>query len=301
MSASQLWDKRRNNGPEESCPPVYAHEELHVDLEVKRLCAATKGKAVDRGDGRTAQALRPIFLQCGLIPQASGSAYIETGGMKIACAIYGPRQIRGRQYSGKAELNVDVRYSPFATEWRKRPGKDAESASLGHHIHEALLPSLRLDLLPKASIDVLVQILEADGPEESCIAAAVTVASTALAEAGIETYGLVAGVCGAFVTCSSYTKASTSSAAVAVLPSPSFSLLVDPTRLEVQTSSALGWLQLNAMPALGSVTSMRHAVRGGMDSDELDAAVQQLMEKAVEVHYVMAKTLSENFASAQQS
>lgn len=64
-----------------------------------------------------------LVLQCGLIPQATGSAYIETQGLKIACAVYGPRQIRGKQYSGKAELHVDVRYAAFASEARRRPGK----------------------------------------------------------------------------------------------------------------------------------------------------------------------------------
>lgn len=36
---------------------------------------------------------------------------------------YGPRQVRGRQYSGKAELNVELRFAPFASERRRGPGK----------------------------------------------------------------------------------------------------------------------------------------------------------------------------------
>lgn len=36
---------------------------------------------------------------------------------------YGPRQVRGKTYSGKAELNVEVRFAPFAGEKRRRPGK----------------------------------------------------------------------------------------------------------------------------------------------------------------------------------
>lgn len=36
---------------------------------------------------------------------------------------YGPRQVKGRQYSDKAELNVEVKYAPFATIKRKKPGK----------------------------------------------------------------------------------------------------------------------------------------------------------------------------------
>lgn len=62
-------------------------------------------------------------LQCGLIEQGSGSAYLEAGQLKLACAVYGPRQVRGKQYTGQGELNVDVRYAPFASSRRKRPGK----------------------------------------------------------------------------------------------------------------------------------------------------------------------------------
>lgn len=68
--------------------------------------------------------------------------------------------------------------------------KDAEDKALGSLIHQALLPSVRLELFPKSTIDIFITIIECDGAE-NCFAASTTVVSTALAHAGIELMGLV--------------------------------------------------------------------------------------------------------------
>lgn len=57
-------------------------------------------------------------------------------------------------------------------------------------IHQALLPSIRLELFPKSTIDVFVTIIENDGID-GCVASGSIAASTALADAGIEMLGLV--------------------------------------------------------------------------------------------------------------
>ena len=68
--------------------------------------------------------------------------------------------------------------------------QDAEDRSIATLVHQALLPGVRLELLPKSSLDVFVMILEAD--ELAGVAAAASVAaSTALAHAGVEMIGLV--------------------------------------------------------------------------------------------------------------
>lgn len=82
--------------------------------------------------------------------------------------------------------------------------QDTESPSLSSLVHSALLPSIRLDLLPKASLDIYITILEADSFEEGCGAAGVTAASVALADAGIELYGLVVGAVGVSVVKASF-------------------------------------------------------------------------------------------------
>lgn len=101
--------------------------------------------------------------------------------------------MRGRQYAGQAELNVNFNMAPFCDVQRFKPGKDVESHSSAALVEQALLPAIRLDLLPKASIDVYITVLDMDTSTAGCVALAVTAASAALAEAGIEMYGLVAG------------------------------------------------------------------------------------------------------------
>jgi exosome complex component MTR3 len=68
--------------------------------------------------------------------------------------------------------------------------QDAEDRSLAIAIHQAIAPSIRLELLPKSTVDVFLTIIENDGME-GCIAAGSIAASTALANAGIEMLGLV--------------------------------------------------------------------------------------------------------------
>ena len=57
-------------------------------------------------------------------------------------------------------------------------------------IHQALVSSVRLELLPKSTIDIFLMVIESDGPE-ACIAAGIVAASTALADAGVEMFALV--------------------------------------------------------------------------------------------------------------
>ena len=62
------------------------------------------------------------------------------------------------------------------------------------------MPSLRLELLPKSCVDVFLTILETDGIE-GCVASGSVAASTALADAGIEMFGLVMSCAGVRMVC----------------------------------------------------------------------------------------------------
>ncbi|WFD04960.1 3'-5'-exoribonuclease [Malassezia vespertilionis] len=199
------YDKRRANGPEDTYLPVFdlsVHpsapegsvwviDEHRLLTEPKlippsELALQTMALGVDLPSAERID-IRPIHVQPGIIPNASGSALLECGSTKIACAVY----VRGRQYAGKAELNVNVDMSPFSRTVRCKPGKDAEAPGLAALVEQALLPSIRLELLPKSSIDVYVNVLDMDTTELGCVALAITAASAALAESGIEMYGLV--------------------------------------------------------------------------------------------------------------
>ncbi|KAL6305262.1 mRNA transport regulator 3 [Sparassis latifolia] len=250
------FDRRRINGPEESFSPVFASDEEDESLLV------TPGKS---RQGRSAGDIRPVFLEAGLINQANGSAYIETERTKIACAVYGPRQSKTTVYSEQGRLNVEVKFTPFSCTHRRVPIHDAEDRSVAVQIYQALLPAVRLELLPKSTIDVYITIIENDGIE-GCIAAGSVAASAALADAGIEMLGLV-------VSC----------AASAI----GKEIWLDPT--EVEAEAASGSLILAGMPALDTITSIWQS--GRLTSAEIVKCMEACQERCEDIHAVVAQGL----------
>ena len=62
-------------------------------------------------------------MRTGVISQAKGSAYVEQGGTKIICGVYGPREIpRRSDFSMKGLLTCRVQRTPFACPRRRPPG-----------------------------------------------------------------------------------------------------------------------------------------------------------------------------------
>ncbi|KOS15383.1 hypothetical protein Malapachy_2650 [Malassezia pachydermatis] len=195
---------------------------------------------LNRVNGRSALDYRPIYLQVDIIPNASGSALIECGNTKIVCAVHGPRQVRGRQYSGKAELNVQFQMAPFSLRQRQKPGKDTEKSGPASLIQQALLPAVRLELLPKSSIDVYVTVLDSDTSELGYSSLGVTAASAALAQAGVEMLGFVTGSTASLMY------------SLPVNGATHQQWLVDPSQSEAIHSST--HLMICTMPALGRTT-----------------------------------------------
>ncbi|KXN89231.1 Exosome complex component MTR3 [Leucoagaricus sp. SymC.cos] len=215
------FDRRRVNGPEESFSPVFALEEV-----------ADQWKSGQPRRKRGPLDIRPIFLQPGLISQANGSAYVETERTKLACAVYGPRQSKNVAYSENGRLNVEVKFAPFSCRRRRAPLRDAEDRTIAMAVHQAIASSVRLELLPKATIDVFITVIEADGTE-GIVSSASVAASTALADAGIEVLGLV-------VSCSASVM--------------SKEIWLDPT--EDEAAASQGTLILSCIPALGTITNV---------------------------------------------
>ncbi|ESK97013.1 mrna transport regulator 3 [Moniliophthora roreri MCA 2997] len=261
MAALTSFDRRRINGPEESFTPIFEPESEPLDSQSRP----------SQRQGRKPTDIRPIFLQPGLISQSNGSAYIETEKTKVACAVYGPRQSKTTAYSENGRLNVEVKFTPFSCSKRKAPLRDAEDRGLAVAIHQALLSSVRLELLPKSTIDIFILIIEADGLE-GCIASSTIAASTALAVAGIEMFGLV-----------------TSCAACIV----GNDIWLDPTEEEARRSN--GTLVLSCMPAIGTVTSVWQ--NGRMQTAEAIACMKLCEERCTEIHSVVAQALLENAQS----
>lgn len=145
-----------------------------------------------RQDGRKLDELRPIKLQVGYLSRADGSAYIEHGKNKIVAAVYGPRELHPRHLaqSDRALLRVNYRMATFSVSDRKRPAPSRREHEISMVLRQALEPMLFLKMYPRAVVDVYIMVLEADGGSRC---ASATVASLALADAGIPMRGLIAG------------------------------------------------------------------------------------------------------------
>lgn len=136
-------------------------------------------------------------------------------------------------------------------------------------------------------------VLQTDGLEESCIAAGCIAATTALASAGIEMYGLVVG----------------SVALVAAAAATDKRILLDPSSADVGLVTGMKTatrVLLCGMPALASVTclnvsagssvgSKSQEAGAGIEPDTLDEALTSLNASLADIHKVVAQALAEDF------
>lgn len=163
-------------------------------------------------------------LQTGVTPSASGSAYLElvnpnpTGpsntSLKLSCTVHGPRALpRSAPFSPHIILTTHVKYAPFATKQRRGYLRDSSERDLGVHLETALRGAIIADRWPKSGVDIIVTIVEGDqdrhAPENqrddgwdtmNVLSGCITVASAAIADAGIDCVDTVAGGVAALVT-----------------------------------------------------------------------------------------------------
>jgi len=137
-----------------------------------------------RLDGRLPEQLRDIEMKLGVVSRADGSAMVRFGNTIAVAAVYGPRELYPRylQESRGGILRVRYNMAPFSVTDRKSPGPDRRSVEISKVIRLALEPVIFLGEFPKATIDVFVEILQADG---STRVTGINAASLALASAGI--------------------------------------------------------------------------------------------------------------------
>lgn len=137
-----------------------------------------------RADGRNFDELRPLKIEAGVLERADGSAYLEIGGNKILAAVYGPRELHVRRIMRPDMAVIRCRYNmaPFSVGDRKRPGPDRRSVEISKITADALRPAIFLEKFPRSTIDVFIEVLEAEGGTRC---AGITAASVALADAGI--------------------------------------------------------------------------------------------------------------------
>ncbi|OUM70147.1 hypothetical protein PIROE2DRAFT_37668 [Piromyces sp. E2] len=173
-------DKRRINGPEISVKPI----------EKKTVQKSSKDDEI-RKNNRSIENIRPIFIKPNVIKKANGSAYYEAENIKIICGVYGPRSSKRSMVSDEGNIYCEFKFAPFSCSKRCRYIRNAQEREYSLIIQQAFLPAVRLNLYPKSTIDIYITVLENDGTT-ACLAAAITCASIALTDAGIQMYDLVA-------------------------------------------------------------------------------------------------------------
>ncbi|KAG0363938.1 hypothetical protein BGZ54_007956 [Gamsiella multidivaricata] len=264
-------DRKRVPGPELSVAPL-----VEYPLDHKRW---TPQDETRHDPKRQLEDMRPIYLKTGLISQANGSAYIELEKTKLACGVYGPRPAkRTGVFSGKGTLNCEIKFATFSCAKRRSNIR-------------ALTPAVRLDLLPKSAIDVFITVLESDG-WGSCLAAAITAASAALAHAGIEMLDLVAGCSASYIQTGSISSSGSTS-----IGAPQIFMDAD---LEEEKYEQ-GAIVLAYMPSLNEVTHVLQSgkAEGSIISQSVEHCVESCNKIYAVMHHALLESINENNASHQ--
>jgi exosome complex component RRP41 len=146
-----------------------------------------------RIDGRRLNELRPLKITAGALHEADGSAFVEWGANKVMAAVYGPREVHPRHLQENNKAIVQCRYNmaAFSVDERKRPGLDRRSQEISKVIAEAFESAIFAEEYPRTSIDVYIEVLQANAGTRC---AGVVAASVALADAGIPMVDLLPAV-----------------------------------------------------------------------------------------------------------
>ena len=170
-------------------------------------------------------------LRTGLTPSASGSAYLELelsrppqatshpltvsrSGLKLTCTVHGPRPLpRSIPFSSQLLLTPRIKFAPFAARHRRGYVPDPSERDLAGHLETALRGVLLGDRWPKSGLDIIITVLEGEEDSPSgqvtgrtedwgsmtILSGCITVASAAIADAGIECIDLITGGVAALV------------------------------------------------------------------------------------------------------
>ena len=143
-----------------------------------------------RIDGRKFNELRTTKIEVGVLSNADGSAYIEQGKNKILAAMYGPHEVHPKHLTLPDRCLLRCRYhmAPFSVEERKSPAPSRRELELSKVIRECLEPAIFLEYYPRTSVDLFIEVLQADGGTRC---SGITAASLALADGGIPMRDLI--------------------------------------------------------------------------------------------------------------
>lgn len=178
-------DNKRIVGPEDSVS-YRLFKETNNESVISKI---NNLKNNIRSDGRKTNQQRKIFLKCGVVSQAKGSAYFEVDNTKLIVSVYDPREIpKKTDYSLKGELFCIFKYAPFSCPNRRGHQQDAEEKQHSAIMKRALESAVCRHEFPNFQVDVYVLVLENDG---SALSGAITAAGIALVQAGIPMYDTI--------------------------------------------------------------------------------------------------------------
>ena len=218
-----------------------------------------------RKDGRAFNSLRTIKMEVGVLNNADGSAYIECGNNKILVGVYGPKELYSKKHAKPdgAVLRCKYNMAPFSVTERKRPGPDRRSTEISKLISEAITPSIFLEKYPRSSIDISIEVLEAEGGTR-CLG--IVGASLALADAEIPMKDLI------------------SACAVGKVDNH---IVVDLSEEEDQTGQAD--MPVAIMPRTGDITFLQ--MDGNLSVPEFEEALQLAFDGCYYINQLQQQTL----------
>ncbi len=228
-----------------------------------------------RVDGRKPNELRSIMIKAGVIENADGSAYIEQGRNKILVGVYGPREVHPRHLTqlDRALLRCRYHMAPFSVDERKSPAPSRREQELSKVITWAIEPSVFTDRFPRTSLDVFIEVLEANGGTRC---AAITAASVALADAGIPMRDLVAACAAGKV---------------------GGQLVLD--LMDVEDKMGDADLPVALLPSLNVITLLQ--MDGELSADEFEKALNLAINGCQQIHMIQREALKTRHIAVKQA
>ncbi|HIH35063.1 MAG TPA: exosome complex exonuclease Rrp41 [Methanosphaera sp.] len=222
-----------------------------------------------RKDGRAFNSLRNMKMKVGVLNNADGSAYVECGKNKILVGVYGPKELYSKKHSKPdgAVLRCKYNMAPFSVTERKRPGPDRRSTEISKLISEAITPAIFLEKYPRSSIDISIEVLEAEGGTR-CLG--IVGASLALADAEIPMKDLI------------------SACAVGKVDNH---IVVDLSEEEDQTGQAD--MPVAIMPRTGEITLLQ--MDGNLSVPEFEEALQLAFDGCYYINQLQQQTLLKKY------
>lgn len=223
-----------------------------------------------RIDGRKLDELRPLKIEANVLHRADGSAYVEWGQNKVLAAVYGPRETHPR-YAQKMDRGiVQCRYNmaPFSVTDRRRPGPDRRSVEISKVTAEAFERAVLTEKFPRASVDIYIEVLEANAGTRC---AGITAAAVALADAGVPMRDLVASCAAGKV---------------------GGQIVVDLGKDEDNLGQAD--LPMAIMPRTGEIILLQ--MDGHLTAEELDKAMEMAMDACKRIGVVQREALTRRYS-----